>query len=506
MHGGFQQLDWRRGGFRAARSHHEQQRGERERVSGERGVDSAEVGTIWTGVVAMSIYHVVVYGVNQMMVQRTLAARTLGDAKKAYITMGYVAFLAYVLFFGLGVLFYAYYDGRTFGNENLILLEFVASVGIPGLMGIVAAAMSSLDSSLNSMATVTTLDFYEKFAKKDGTPEHYLKASRWFTLFWAVLMVLSKVGSFFVGAKLAMVGLGFFSKHASERGLLIGVAAGFLALWYVEVYHDIAWPWYCALGGVVSIVVEWVASVLLDGFQAEYSEYAVQGQKALFAREGREEKEDGWYVLAGKVDRASYWLLGYFFLCVIGLAVLQGVISCREIRRPSGRRVHHFFGAKICTNRSLVGNSGNSARGRPPRDRSYRYSRLRQPHIQVPALTRPSDSSRVRSTALPSVRIRPEASDTTRGPHFVMPSGRSCPLPDSPAHLYGGTDSPGNWNQPRLDEAIACNEVARLPLLDARRSVHLRYSPRCDRVSRHEIRLPAIMSTRRSFCVAFSYS
>ena len=261
--------------------------------------------------------------------------------------MGYVAFLAYVLFFGLGVLFYAYYDGRTFDNENLILLNFVASVGVPGLMGIitaaiVAAAMSSLDSSLNSMATVTTLDFYEKFAKKDGTPEHYLKASRWFTLFWAVLMVLpaiaftktggsvlevlSKAGSFFVGAKLAMFGLEFFSKHASERGLLIGVAAGFLALWYVEVYHDIAWLWYCALGGAVSTAVAWVASVLLDGFKTEYSEYTMQGQKALFAREGRDEKEDGWYVLAGKVDRASYWLLGYFFLCVIGLGVLQGVI------------------------------------------------------------------------------------------------------------------------------------------------------------------------------------
>ena len=313
----------------------------------EYSLDPAKVGTIWTGVIAMSIYHVVVYGVNQMMVQRTLAARTLGDAKKAYISMGYVAFLAYVLFFGMGVLFYAYYDGRVFDNENLILLEFVAGVGIPGLMGIitaavVAAAMSSLDSSLNSMATVTTIDFYEKFAKKDGTPEHYLKASRWFTLFWAVLMVvpaiaftkaggsvlevLSKVGSFFVGAKLAMFGLGFFSKHASERGLLIGVAAGFLSLWYVEIYHDVAWPWYCALGGAVSTAVAWVASVLLDGFKTEYSEYTVQGQKALFAREGRAEKEDGWYVLAGKVDRASYWLLGYFFLCVIGLGVLQGVI------------------------------------------------------------------------------------------------------------------------------------------------------------------------------------
>ena len=56
------------------------------------------------GIVAMSIYHVVVYGVNQMLVQRTLAARTLGEAKKSYMLMAYVAFPIFVLFFGMGVL------------------------------------------------------------------------------------------------------------------------------------------------------------------------------------------------------------------------------------------------------------------------------------------------------------------------------------------------------------------------------------------------------------------
>ncbi len=310
-------------------------------------MDPAKVGTVWTGIVAMSIYHVVVYGVNQMMVQRTLAARTLGDAKKSYMLMAYLAFLIFAVFFGLGVLFYAYYGGRSFENENMVVLEFVAGIGFPGLMGIVAAAivaaaMSSLDSALNSMATVTTLDFYEKFFKKDGTQEHYLKASRWFTLMWAVMMVvpaiifsksggsvlevLSKVGSFFVGAKLAMFGLGFYSKHTTERGLLVGVAAGFLSLWYVEANMNIAWPWYCALGGVVSTVVGWTASILIDGFQKDYSEYTVQGQKAMFRREGLAEKQDGWYVVPGKVDRASYGLLIYFAACLAGLWFLHSLI------------------------------------------------------------------------------------------------------------------------------------------------------------------------------------
>ncbi len=313
----------------------------------EATLDPARVGTIWTGVIAMSIYHVVVYGVNQMMVQRTLTARTIGDAKKAYILMAYAAFLIFVLFFGLGILFHGYYDGKTFDNENLIVLDFVATMGLPGLMGIVtaaivAAAMSSLDSSLNSMATVTTIDFYQKFLNKDGSPEHFLTASRWFTLLWAVLMVvpaimftksggpvieiLSKLGSFLVGAKLAMFGLGFFSKHTNERGLMIGVAAGFLSLAYVEYYMDIAWPWYAALGGLVSVPVAWISSIVMGGFQSSYHQYTVRGQQQKFRDEGLPEKQGGWYVVAGKVDKASYVMLGYFVLCVIALWIVDASI------------------------------------------------------------------------------------------------------------------------------------------------------------------------------------
>ena len=313
----------------------------------ETSMDPAIVGTIWTGIIAMSIYHVVVYGVNQMMVQRTLAAKSVGDAKKAYIMMGYVAFFIFFLFFGLGILFYGYYGGKPFDNQNLIVLDFVAAVGVPGLMGvitaaIVAASMSSLDSSLNSMATVTTIDFYEKFFKPGQSPEHYLRASRWFTFGWAIVMVvpaimftksggsvieiLSKIGSFFVGAKLAMFGLGFFSKHTSERGLLIGVVAGFLSLAYVEYYLDVAWPWYCALGGGISIAVAWVSSVLLDGRQNDYHEFTVKGQLAMYRKENRPEMVDGWYVVSGRVDKASYGLLFFFVFCVALLAVLHAVI------------------------------------------------------------------------------------------------------------------------------------------------------------------------------------
>ena len=303
--------------------------------------------TVWSGVIAMAIFHITVYGANQMMVQRTLAAKNIGDAKKSFLLMGYVAFFIYFLFFFLGILFYGYYDGQEFENGNTIILNFAADYGLPGLMGIIAAAivaasMSSLDSSFNSLATISTVDFYEKFFKKNQSPEHYLKVSRGFTVFWAIVIIvpaiiysefegsvlqtLSKIGSYFVGAKLSMYGLGFFSKQTTERGLLVGVAAGFVMIWYLATQTDIAWPWYCLIGGGVNIVVSLIASLLIDGKQTEWSEYSIKGQQKKFRDENLPEMEGGWYLVPGKVDRASYLLLVFFVGTVLFLYGFEALI------------------------------------------------------------------------------------------------------------------------------------------------------------------------------------
>ena len=57
--------------------------------------DTTRVSTVWTGVIAMSLFHITVYGANQMMVQRTLASKNIGDAKKSFLMMGYFAILIY---------------------------------------------------------------------------------------------------------------------------------------------------------------------------------------------------------------------------------------------------------------------------------------------------------------------------------------------------------------------------------------------------------------------------
>lgn len=310
-------------------------------------VDVTKTTTIWTGVVAMTLYHITVYGANQMMVQRTLAAKNIGDAKKSFLMMGFGAFFIYFLFILMGILFYSYYGGREFSDPNTIILTFANDYGLPGLMGLIAAAvlaasMSSLDSAFNSMATISVVDFYQKYFKKDESPEHYLKASRVFTVIWAfiiiipafmyidssgsILEVLSKVGSYFVGARLSMYGMGFFSKHTTERGLLVGVFVGFAVVWYVATSTDIAWPWYCAIGAGVNISVSWVASLVLDGFQTSWSPYSVKGQKAKFKAEGKPEKDGKWYQVPGKIDKPSYVLIGFFVVTLIFLYLFNALI------------------------------------------------------------------------------------------------------------------------------------------------------------------------------------
>lgn len=313
-------------------------------------LDFTVAPTVWAGVFAMTLFHITVYGANQMMVQRALAAKNIGDAKKSYLLMGYVAFALYFVFFFIGALLYVHFKGKPFDQPNEIILIFANTLAVPGLMGILAAAilsasMSSLSSAFNSLSTVSVADIYKPFVKSDASEAHYLVISRVFTLLWALLVIpmafafissggsiletLSKVGSYFVGAKLAMFGMGFFSKHTTERGLLVGVVAGFIGLIAIVgfggmlgidgLYPQIAWPWFVVIGSGITIAVSWLASVLLDGFQKEWHVQTVPGQIRHFRESGKAEKQDGWYLVPGRIDRALWGLPVMFFAIMIFL-------------------------------------------------------------------------------------------------------------------------------------------------------------------------------------------
>ena len=63
---------------------------------------------------------------------------------------------------------------KDFGSANSIMIDFITNqlpVGLIGIVvaGVFAAAMSSVDSLLNSMSTVFVIDIYERFIVKNKT-------------------------------------------------------------------------------------------------------------------------------------------------------------------------------------------------------------------------------------------------------------------------------------------------------------------------------------------------
>ena len=70
-----------------------------------------------------------------------------------------------------------------------------------------------------------------------------------------------------------------------------------------------------------------LASRILDGKQETYSVYTVRGQKDEFARLGKAEKDNGWYLVPGKVDSVSWYLLLFFAATVIFLYGFNALIS-----------------------------------------------------------------------------------------------------------------------------------------------------------------------------------
>jgi len=72
--------------------------------------------------------------------------------------------------------------------------------------------------------------------------------------------------------------------------------------------------------------VSTLASMLIDGFQKDWSPYSIKGQLEKFRNEGLAEKENGWYVVPGKVDKISYLLLVFFVLVFGFLLLLEQMI------------------------------------------------------------------------------------------------------------------------------------------------------------------------------------
>ncbi|MGA9116766.1 MAG: sodium:solute symporter [Bacteroidota bacterium] len=220
------------------------------------------------------------HGTDQLIVQRLLSVRTLEGSRKALVGSGIVVILQFALFLGIGLLLSAFYTEVVPGGPGMcspdeVFPRFIIARmpwGISGLIvaALLAAAMSTLSGSVNSLASSLLHDVVKPLLGGKDSGERDMRLSRLFTLFWAVVLV--GVAFFFIAgtsAALVEVALGIASvTYGGMLGVfLLGVlfpkstqaeaTAGFLAAMALMAalfaWTDLAWTWYTAAGTIACV-------------------------------------------------------------------------------------------------------------------------------------------------------------------------------------------------------------------------------------------------------------
>jgi SSS family transporter len=245
--------------------------------------------TFWAGLIGGAFLSMASHGADQMMVQRYLCSRSLRQARFALITSGFVVLLQFTLFLFIGVgLFVLFHQGlfavdtATTKNDavfGIFIVDYLPT-GLVGLViaAVLASAMGTLASSLNSAASAFVADFYKPL-RPYCTERHYLNVSRFMTLVWGlgrvgVALVALQLGSersiidqvlavagFTTGIVLGLFVLGSLRKPVSSSSALAGLVVGFaavLAAWQLPPLWGkpaLAWPWFAPIGSIVTVAI-----------------------------------------------------------------------------------------------------------------------------------------------------------------------------------------------------------------------------------------------------------
>jgi len=258
-----------------------------------------------TAVVGGGIFSMASHGTDQLIVQRLLSCKNLLDARKAIVGSALFVMGQFAIFLILGALLWAFYGGADAADLGLNRLDEVfpkfiieqLPIGVAGLVlaGILAAAMSTLSSSLNALASSTMNDLLGKrFSLLPG--ETKLRYSKLLTLGWALVFVFFatlfedrqnpvvelglSIASFTYGALLGAFLLGLLMNRAREVDALIAFVTSLVGMiliifgvwmtssgsWIFELAPSaamkselgltaIAWPWYTTIGTSITLVV-----------------------------------------------------------------------------------------------------------------------------------------------------------------------------------------------------------------------------------------------------------
>jgi Na+/proline symporter len=162
-------------------------------------------------------------------------------------------------------------------DKDYIFLNFVLTHLPHGVIGLLlavmfSAAMSSMSSELNALASTTTVDVYRRVFTTEGSATHYLNSSKFFTVAWALIaMVFASlanfaenliqfvniVGSLFYGTILGIFLVAFYIKKVKSNAVFWSAVIGeaVVLTCYLFYYDEIAFLYYNIIGCVVVVIL-----------------------------------------------------------------------------------------------------------------------------------------------------------------------------------------------------------------------------------------------------------
>src|SRR6266571_327330 len=249
--------------------------------------------TFWGGLIGGALLSAATHGTEHLFVQRLLAARGLKDAQRALIGSGVFIILQIGLFLLVGTSLWLAGADQPNMRSDAIYPTFVITQLPPGLAGLVvagilAAAMSSHASAVNSLASAATHDFYAPITGRTDS-QHLLRAGRWLTLLWTAVLVAGamafrnqntpvvqlalSIASVTYGSLLGTYVLGGLWPRARQNDVIVAIVVSAVVMTPVVLgsvipgfpwrwLPGLAWPWYVPLGTAATVAVGMLSSAV----------------------------------------------------------------------------------------------------------------------------------------------------------------------------------------------------------------------------------------------------
>nr|MBI1232293.1 sodium/solute symporter [Cytophagales bacterium] len=242
----------------------------------------------WVAIIGFFFLNLISYSSDQVVIQRYLTVKNEKAAAKSLWINGLITLPGVFLFFGLGTVLYVYYltnpekIGATH-SEELLPFYIVSElpIGLAGVViaGIFAASMSSLDSSMNSVATAYITDIHKRFFSSWNDKKN-LNLAKIITVIMgvfgtvtAIWIAVTEVGFIFdlfqkllgmIGGCLAGVFiLAIFTQRANASGAIIGTLSGALITFLISYFTAVNGYLYGAIGVISCVTIGYFTSILI---------------------------------------------------------------------------------------------------------------------------------------------------------------------------------------------------------------------------------------------------